>query len=112
MCARGRFVERVIGSMFNTVSNKKIAIFGFAFKKDTGDTRETPAIDVCKGLVRDNAKVGPAAARPLCAACVHACACVCAVVPCVCAVCAVCVLCVPCVCELSLACPSFCRACQ
>nr|AAX43992.1 UDP-glucose dehydrogenase [Dunaliella salina] len=52
-----RFVERVIGSMFNTVSNKKIAIFGFAFKKDTGDTRETPAIDVCKGLVRDNAKV-------------------------------------------------------
>ena len=53
-----RFVERVITSMFNTVSNKKIAIFGFAFKKDTGDTRETPAIDVCKGLVRDNAKVG------------------------------------------------------
>lgn len=52
-----RFVERVIGSMFNTVSNKKIAIFGFAFKKDTGDTRETPAIDVCQGLVRDNAKV-------------------------------------------------------
>ena len=52
-----RFVERVIGSMFNTVSNKKIAIFGFAFKKDTGDTRETPAIDVCKGLIRDGAKV-------------------------------------------------------
>lgn len=42
--------------MFNTVSTKKIAIFGFAFKKDTGDTRETPAIDVCKGLIRDNAK--------------------------------------------------------
>ena len=52
-----RFVERVIGSMFNTVSNKKIAIYGFAFKKDTGDTRETPAIDVCKGLIRDNGKV-------------------------------------------------------
>lgn len=32
--------------MFNTVSGKKIAILGFAFKKDTGDTRETPAIDV------------------------------------------------------------------
>ncbi|KAF7809053.1 UDP-glucose 6-dehydrogenase 4 [Senna tora] len=43
-----RFVNRVVSSMFNTVSGKKIAILGFAFKKDTGDTRETPAIDVCK----------------------------------------------------------------
>lgn len=42
--------------MFNTVKQKKIAIFGFAFKKDTGDTRETPAIDVCKGLIRDGGK--------------------------------------------------------
>eukprot|EP00201_Polytomella_parva_P021072 CAMPEP_0175050062 /NCGR_PEP_ID=MMETSP0052_2-20121109/7064_1 /TAXON_ID=51329 ORGANISM="Polytomella parva, Strain SAG 63-3" /NCGR_SAMPLE_ID=MMETSP0052_2 /ASSEMBLY_ACC=CAM_ASM_000194 /LENGTH=460 /DNA_ID=CAMNT_0016314251 /DNA_START=64 /DNA_END=1446 /DNA_ORIENTATION=+ len=50
-----RFVERVVSSMFNTVSKKKIAIFGFAFKKDTGDTRETPAIDVCKGLINDGA---------------------------------------------------------
>ena len=56
-CLPCRFVERVIGSMFNTVSKKKIAIFGFAFKKDTGDTRETPAIDVCKGLIRDGGKV-------------------------------------------------------
>jgi UDP-glucose 6-dehydrogenase len=54
---KSRFVERVIGSMFNTISGKKIAVFGFAFKKDTGDTRETPAIDVCKGLVEDNANV-------------------------------------------------------
>ena len=51
-----RFVERVIGAMFNTVSKKRIAIFGFAFKKDTGDTRETPAIDVCRGLLADGAK--------------------------------------------------------
>ncbi|KXZ53779.1 hypothetical protein GPECTOR_6g697 [Gonium pectorale] len=51
-----RFVERVISAMFNTVSRKKIAVYGFAFKKDTGDTRETPAIDVCKGLIRDGAK--------------------------------------------------------
>ncbi|XP_057542618.1 UDP-glucose 6-dehydrogenase 3-like [Amaranthus tricolor] len=50
-----RFVNRVVASMFNTVSNKKIAILGFAFKKDTGDTRETPAIDVCKGLMGDKA---------------------------------------------------------
>eukprot|EP00884_Botryococcus_braunii_P011777 jgi/Botrbrau1/205/Bobra.0022s0185.1 len=50
-----RFVERIIEAMFNTISGKKIAILGFAFKKDTGDTRETPAIDVCKGLLADNA---------------------------------------------------------
>ena len=43
-----RFVERVIDAMFNTIAGKKISILGFAFKKDTSDTRETPAIDVCK----------------------------------------------------------------
>ena len=53
-----RFVERVISAMFNTISQKKIAVYGFAFKKDTGDTRETPAIDVCRGLMADNARVG------------------------------------------------------
>lgn len=52
---KSRFVNRVVASMFNTVANKKIAILGFAFKKDTGDTRETPAIDVCKGLLGDKA---------------------------------------------------------
>lgn len=52
-----RFVERIIEAMFNTISGKKIAILGFAFKKDTGDTRETPAIDVCKGLLADNAQL-------------------------------------------------------
>ncbi|KAF6264477.1 UDP-glucose dehydrogenase [Scenedesmus sp. NREL 46B-D3] len=51
-----RFVERVISAMFNTVARKRLAIFGFAFKKDTGDTRETPAIDVCRGLLADGAK--------------------------------------------------------
>ncbi|KAK7317947.1 hypothetical protein RJT34_02593 [Clitoria ternatea] len=52
-----RFVNRVVSSMFNTVASKKIAILGFAFKKDTGDTRETPAIDVCKGLLGDKARL-------------------------------------------------------
>ncbi|CAH8267165.1 unnamed protein product [Arabidopsis lyrata] len=52
---KSRFVNRVVSSMFNSVSNKKIAVLGFAFKKDTGDTRETPAIDVCKGLLEDKA---------------------------------------------------------
>ena len=52
-----RFVERIIDAMFNTISGKKIAVLGFAFKKDTGDTRETPALDVCKGLLGDNARL-------------------------------------------------------
>ncbi|KAL8124663.1 UDP-glucose 6-dehydrogenase 5 [Apium graveolens] len=54
---KSRFVNRVVASMFNTVSGKKVSILGFAFKKDTGDTRETPAIDVCKGLLADKAQI-------------------------------------------------------
>lgn len=52
-----RFVETIVSSMFNTVVGKKIAILGFAFKKDTGDTRETPAIDVCHGLIKEGANL-------------------------------------------------------
>ena len=47
----------MVSSMFNTVSGKKIGILGFAFKKDTGDTRETPAIDVCNLLLAEKAKL-------------------------------------------------------
>jgi len=52
-----RFATNMVHSMFNTVSGKKIAILGFAFKKDTGDTRETAAIDVCKALMEEKAKL-------------------------------------------------------
>merc|ERR1711990_848323 len=52
---KSRFAKNMVSSMFNTVSGKKIAILGFAFKKDTGDTRETPAIDVCKSLMSEKA---------------------------------------------------------
>lgn len=38
---KSRFSSLIVSRMFNTVTGKKIAIFGFAFKKDTGDTRET-----------------------------------------------------------------------
>ena len=48
---------RVVSAMFNTIRNKKVAMLGFAFKKDTGDTRETPAIDVGKGLIEDGAQL-------------------------------------------------------
>ncbi|KAI3467261.1 hypothetical protein Pfo_023924 [Paulownia fortunei] len=54
---KSRFVNRLVSSMFNTVAGKKVAILGFAFKKDTGDTRETPAIDVCIGLLGDKAQL-------------------------------------------------------
>merc|ERR1719207_231221 len=51
------FTTRIIHTMFNTVTAKKIAVFGFAFKKDTGDVRETPAITVCDMLMQDGAIV-------------------------------------------------------
>ncbi|GMH30210.1 hypothetical protein Nepgr_032053 [Nepenthes gracilis] len=52
---KNRFINRVVSSMFNTGLSKKIAILDFAFKKDTGDTREMPAIDVCKDSPGDKA---------------------------------------------------------
>ena len=52
-----RFVERIIEAMFNTIWGKKIAVLGFAFKKDTSDTRETPAIDVCKASLSSTPSV-------------------------------------------------------
>jgi UDPglucose 6-dehydrogenase len=52
-----RFVQNMLKAMFNTVAGKRIALFGFAFKADTGDTRESPAIDVAKQLLDEHAKV-------------------------------------------------------
>jgi UDPglucose 6-dehydrogenase len=52
-----RFVKRMVDTMFNTVSGKRIAVLGFAFKKDTNDTRESAAIDVCRGLLAENAEL-------------------------------------------------------
>jgi UDPglucose 6-dehydrogenase len=52
-----RFVKRMVDAMFNTVSGKRIAVLGFAFKKDTNDTRESAAIDVCRGLIAENAEL-------------------------------------------------------
>merc|ERR1711979_175524 len=51
------FANSIISSLFNTVTNKKIAVFGFAFKKDTGDVRETPALKVVEMLLQDGASV-------------------------------------------------------
>jgi len=52
-----RFSERIVRTMFHTVSDKKIAIWGFAFKKDTNDTRESPAIHVCRDLLEERARL-------------------------------------------------------
>ncbi|KAG2496633.1 hypothetical protein HYH03_005453 [Edaphochlamys debaryana] len=67
---KGRFVRRVISSMFNTIKGKRIAVLGFAYKAHTTDTRDTAAIDICRGLLLDGAhlavydpKVGPGRAQ-------------------------------------------------
>ena len=52
-----RFVSKILSSMFNTVAGKKIAVFGFAFKADTGDTRESPAIYISKLLLDEHARL-------------------------------------------------------
>ena len=52
-----RFAEKIVKTLFNTVSDKKIAIWGWAFKKDTNDTRESAAIYVCRDLLRERARL-------------------------------------------------------
>ena len=54
---QNRFVKTILSSMFNTIAGKRITVLGFAFKADTGDTRESPAISVCKELVTEQAQV-------------------------------------------------------
>lgn len=52
-----RFVNRIVDALFHTVTNKKLAILGFAFKKNTGDTRESAAIALIKYLMQENANL-------------------------------------------------------
>lgn len=52
---KGRFTQRIVKALYNTVSGKRLAIFGFAFKKDTNDTRESAAIRVCRDLLEEQA---------------------------------------------------------
>ena len=51
------FVSKMVAAMFNTVAGKKIALFGVAFKANTSDTRESPALGVCKSLLEERARV-------------------------------------------------------
>lgn len=52
-----RFAEKIIQTMYNTVNGKKIAFLGWAFKKDTNDTRESAAIYVADHLLDEEAQV-------------------------------------------------------
>ena len=52
-----RFVSNVVAAMFNTIAGKRIALFGAAFKANTNDTRESPALEVCRGLLEERADV-------------------------------------------------------
>jgi UDPglucose 6-dehydrogenase len=52
-----RFAKSIINTLFNTVKGKKIAFLGWAFKKDTNDTRESAAIYVADHLLEDGAEI-------------------------------------------------------
>jgi UDPglucose 6-dehydrogenase len=52
-----RFIANILRSMFNTLAGKKICVLGFAFKADTGDTRESPAIHITRKLLAEHAEV-------------------------------------------------------
>ena len=54
---RKRIYKIIVEKLFGNLSEKKIVILGFAFKADTGDTRESPAIKVCKELSEEHAKI-------------------------------------------------------
>ena len=52
-----RFVLNILAAMFNTLAGKRICLFGFAFKADTGDTRESPAFFIANRLIEEKAEL-------------------------------------------------------
>ena len=52
-----RIASLIVEKLFGTVTNKKIAIFGFSFKANTNDTRESPGISICKYLIENCANL-------------------------------------------------------
>jgi len=54
---KANFVSRMVTALFNSVAGKRIALFGVAFKANTSDTRESPALTVCRGLLEEQAHV-------------------------------------------------------
>ncbi len=54
---KSRFAKNIVTTLYNTVADKKIAFLGWAFKKDTNDTRESAAIYVADDLIFEQAKI-------------------------------------------------------
>ncbi|WP_194850506.1 nucleotide sugar dehydrogenase [Nonlabens antarcticus] len=54
---KNRFADKIISTLYNTVSGKKITFLGWAFKKDTNDTRESAAIYVADALLNEKAEI-------------------------------------------------------
>ena len=52
-----RFIRNMLGAMFNTLAGKRICLWGFAFKANTGDTRESPAIFIALRLLEEQAEI-------------------------------------------------------
>ena len=52
-----RFSNKIVQTLYNTVADKKITFLGWAFKKDTNDTRESAAIYVANDLINEQAKI-------------------------------------------------------
>ena len=52
-----RISNSIVDKLFGTLSCKKICVLGFAFKANTNDTRESPAIDICKSLLEEGANL-------------------------------------------------------
>jgi UDPglucose 6-dehydrogenase len=52
-----RFAAKIVRALYNSAADKTVAVLGFAFKKDTNDTRESAAIAVCRALLAEQAKV-------------------------------------------------------
>jgi UDPglucose 6-dehydrogenase len=54
---KASFVSKMVEAMFNTIAGKRIAVSGAAFKAHTSDTRDSPALDVCRALMEERAEV-------------------------------------------------------
>jgi UDPglucose 6-dehydrogenase len=54
---QARFVSNMLSAMFNTIAGKRIVLFGAAFKANTSDTRESPALAVCRALLEERAEI-------------------------------------------------------
>ena len=57
MTIKKKICQNIISTLYNTVSGKKIAFLGWAFKKDTNDTRESAAIYVADDLLNEQAEI-------------------------------------------------------